>query len=85
MAPKITVSPDSPFTVDNIPFGVIKTTEDPTARCATAIGDFAIDLVKYAQAGRLDALQGNESFVEIFAQVSMYFPSLLDYSAVGWY
>lgn len=39
----------SPFTFNNIPFGVISpedlSTED--RRCATAIGDYAVDLSQY--------------------------------------
>ncbi|KIX07964.1 fumarylacetoacetase [Rhinocladiella mackenziei CBS 650.93] len=34
----------SPFTLENIPFGVISTKENPTPRCASAIGDYALDL-----------------------------------------
>jgi fumarylacetoacetase len=35
---------ETPFTLDNIPFGVISTSNDASPRCATAIGDHAIDL-----------------------------------------
>ncbi|KEF62551.1 uncharacterized protein A1O9_00524 [Exophiala aquamarina CBS 119918] len=38
------ISDTSPFTLHNIPFGVISTGEDATPRCATAVGDHAIDL-----------------------------------------
>ena len=34
----------SPFTLDNIPFGVISSSEDLSQRCATAVGKDAIDL-----------------------------------------
>ncbi|ETI27211.1 fumarylacetoacetase [Cladophialophora carrionii CBS 160.54] len=45
------VPEDSAFTIDNIPFGVFSTREDPTPRCATAIGDVALDLRALAGAG----------------------------------
>ncbi|KAH8432402.1 uncharacterized protein LDX57_010041 [Aspergillus melleus] len=32
------------FTIDNIPFGVISTPDNPTPRCATAFEDQAVDL-----------------------------------------
>ena len=38
------VPDNSPFTLDNIPFGVYSTKDDPTPRCATAVGDYAMDL-----------------------------------------
>lgn len=38
---------DSLFTLHNIPFGVISTNDNDKPRCATAFGDFAIDLAMY--------------------------------------
>jgi fumarylacetoacetase len=69
MGHQIVVSPDSPFTVDNIPFGVIKTEKDNTPRCASAIGDYAIDLSLYAQRGNLDNIEENLDLVDVFGQV----------------
>ncbi len=51
--PRIDFTTESPFTIDNIPFGVIKTT-NLTPRCGSAIGDHAIDLAEYATCGNLD-------------------------------
>ncbi|KAI8999814.1 hypothetical protein BC832DRAFT_534000 [Gaertneriomyces semiglobifer] len=45
------VSPDSDFPIDNIPFGVISTETDGIPRCASAIGEFALDLSALAEAG----------------------------------
>jgi len=63
-----------PFTLQCLPFGVISTT-DSEPRCAVAIGDHAIDLARYAQAGRLIGVgDGNKSGVEfesVFKQVSV--------------
>jgi len=42
---------DSPFTLNNIPFGVISTTDNPGTRCATAIGDYAVDLCLLSEQG----------------------------------
>jgi hypothetical protein len=69
MGHQIVVSPDSPFTIDNIPFGVIKTAKDSTPRCASAIGDYAIDLSLHAQRGNFDDIEENLDLVDIFSQV----------------
>jgi fumarylacetoacetase len=71
MGPQIVISPDSPFTVDNIPFGVIKTAKESTPRCASAIGDYAIDLSLYAQAGSLNAVKEGFDLTDVFSRVSL--------------
>ncbi|KAK7959230.1 uncharacterized protein PG986_004084 [Apiospora aurea] len=38
------VTPDTPFSLANIPFGVISTKDDPTPRPAVAIGSNALDM-----------------------------------------
>ena len=48
---KLHIDQDSPFTLENIPFGVISARDDPTPRCATAVGDHAIDLRELSRAG----------------------------------
>ena len=58
-----------PFTLDNIPFGVISTVADPRPRCATAIGDYAVDLQKCFQHAGLDAFH-NLDLIQIFGKVS---------------
>ena len=57
-----------PFTIGNIPFGVISTTETPEPHCATAIGDYALDLAAYFQQEDLNALYGLD-LVNIFSKV----------------
>ena len=42
---------NSPFTLDNIPFGVFSTKDDPTPRCATAVGDYTLDLRALGKSG----------------------------------
>ncbi|KAK5172069.1 uncharacterized protein LTR77_003706 [Saxophila tyrrhenica] len=69
-----------PFTIDNIPYvqllnaailGVISAKSDESPRCATAIGDSALDLSKYAESGNLSSLESghNFSFAKVFAEV----------------
>lgn len=48
---KPVVSEGSPFTLQNIPFGVVSTQQDPSPRCATAIGDYAVDLRSLSNSG----------------------------------
>lgn len=45
------IADNSPFTLRNIPFGVISTKDDKTPRPATAIGDDAIDLRALSRSG----------------------------------
>ena len=70
MGVKIEISPKSPFTIANIPFGVISTKANPSPRCATAIGDFAVDLSVYSQKGHLSSLHREGSILNVFNQVS---------------
>ncbi|KAE8335101.1 hypothetical protein BDV24DRAFT_171551 [Aspergillus arachidicola] len=60
------IPPDSPFTLHNIPFGVISTTSDPKPRCATALGHHAIDLSLLWK--DKDDLEPNQSLYDIFSQ-----------------
>lgn len=69
MAFKIDVSSTSPFTLDNIPFGVISTGSNSKARCATALGDYAIDLAAYWKDREFAGLEGNRTLYDIFNQV----------------
>lgn len=70
MAFKISVSETSPFTLDNIPFGVISTESNSKARCATALGDYAIDLAAYWKDRTYTQLEGGRTLYDIFNQVS---------------
>lgn len=45
------IAEGSPFTLENIPFGVISTSGSPETHCATAIGDFALDLRALSKQG----------------------------------
>ncbi|KAJ9067020.1 hypothetical protein DSO57_1003726 [Entomophthora muscae] len=50
----IEVSPESHFSIQNIPFGIFSTQSEPTPRVGTAIGDYAVDLKALAHAGLFD-------------------------------
>lgn len=69
-----------PFTIDNLPYGVFRTSRNPYPRCAVAIGQHALDLAEYAKTGRLSSLQSghNFSFENVFSQVSLSAQSLVD-------
>jgi hypothetical protein len=45
------VNPNSSFSWSNFPFGVFSTEQDPSTRCATAIGDLVLDLSLVAKQG----------------------------------
>ena len=62
-----------PFTIHNLPYGVITTADERAPRCAVAIGDHALDLAKYAQTGHLDSLESghNFKFDAVFSQVGV--------------
>jgi len=70
MGVHIDIPVGSPFTIHNIPFGVISTEEEPAPRCATAIGNYAMDLVAYSAGGRLKEVDPNVFFQELFSLVS---------------
>lgn len=59
----------TPFPIDNLPYGVISTAEDPTPRCATALDDTAIDLSAIEKDGLLKSVPGFET--SIFSQVCL--------------
>ena len=67
----------SPFTLSNIPFGVISTQMKPNPHCATAIGDHALDLSQASAEGLFDNLEGHEIVVEAFSEVRTPHPSCL--------
>lgn len=61
-----------PFTIQNLPYGIISTNDEPVPRCAVAIGKHAVDLVKYAKEGRLAEIEHCLDFEEMFARVCLY-------------
>lgn len=62
----VRVPPRSPFSLANIPFGIISTISDPTHRPAAAIGDFALDLSAFARADGFSKLDGLQPHLGVF-------------------
>ena len=58
----------TPFTIENLPYGVISTATDPKRRAATALDDSAVDLNVLQTQGVFEAVSGLP--VGIFAAVS---------------
>lgn len=69
---------ESPFSLANIPFGIISTTSASTPRPAIAIGDHALDLFTFASAGGFSKLPSFQPHIDVFAQ-----PILNDFAALG--
>lgn len=71
----------APFTLQNLPYGVISTPSEPKPRCAVAIGNHALDLAKYAKPGRFFNLESGHNFMfaQIFAE-----PALNSFAALPW-
>eukprot|EP00298_Acanthocystis_sp_HF-20_P006410 c16281_g1_i1.p1 GENE.c16281_g1_i1~~c16281_g1_i1.p1 ORF type:complete len:439 (+),score=194.12 c16281_g1_i1:49-1317(+) len=57
----ITVSADSDFPIQNLPYGVFRPLNDSKARCGVRIGDFALDLSVLVDSGLL-----NDKFKSVF-------------------
>ncbi len=63
----IDVKPGSDFPIQNLPFGIFKTT-DSAPRAGVAIGDYVLDLSVIANSGLLDAIHFDK---EVFLQSSL--------------
>ena len=66
------------FSIINIPFGIITTNLNPKRRCAVAIGDFVLDLDRFAAFEGFRGLQSVHLPPDIFAK-----PVLNDFAALG--
>lgn len=63
----------APFTLQGLPYGVISTPNEPQPRCAVAIGNHALDLAKYGNAGGLSSVSKEFDHIEfdhVFGQVN---------------
>ena len=49
----VEVAPDSPFPLQNLPYGIFRTRAEPRWRAGVAIGDFVLDLAALEAAGLL--------------------------------
>lgn len=70
----IEVDPSSDFPIQNLPYGVFFTPEQPNLRVGVAIGDFVLDLAVLEAAGLLRI----DGAANVFAK-----PSLNDFMALG--
>nr|POF02499.1 fumarylacetoacetase [Quercus suber] len=52
-----------PYTLANLPYGIISTIANPKPRCAIAIGDHAIDLSVYAKEGHFFSIESRDNVI----------------------
>lgn len=75
----IAIEKDSPFSLANIPFGIIALPSDPAPRPAVAIGRYALDLKQFADAGGFVALPPVADYhLAVFSS-----PTLNGFAALG--
>lgn len=74
----LNIEANSPFSLANIPFGVISTQENTIPRPAIAIGDYALDLDVFASGGGFSQLPSIEKNLSVFSQ-----PTLNSFAALG--
>ena len=74
----ISISPDSHFSLANIPFGIISIPPSEVPHVAIAIGDFALDLALFACHDGFAGLPSIHLNLNVFAQ-----PTLNDFAALG--
>ncbi|KAI9172840.1 Fumarylacetoacetase [Paramyrothecium foliicola] len=67
----LSIPDDSLFSIDNIPFGIISTTNDPTQRPAIAIGDHALDLAAFAAGNGFAHLPLIQSHLAVFNETTL--------------
>ena len=80
MAPKswLDIPADSPFSLANIPFGVITTPESSSRHIGVAIGNYALDLSVFASNDGFSECSAVTSHLDVFSQ-----PTLNDFAALG--
>lgn len=74
----MSIAARSPFSLANIPFGVISTENNPTHRPAIALGEHALDLSIFARAGGFSNLETISSHLKVFES-----PTLNAFAALG--
>ncbi|KAJ5189422.1 Fumarylacetoacetase [Penicillium cf. griseofulvum] len=77
MASWLQIPKNSPFSLANIPFGIIST-QSTSKAAAIAIGDHALDLSAFASSGGFSQLPAIEKHLAVFSQ-----PTLNDFAALG--
>lgn len=74
----LSMPPESPFSLANIPFGIISTASDGIPRPAVAIGDYALDLKAFTQADGFASLAEFKPHTHSLLQIT-----LNDFAALG--
>ncbi|KUL92554.1 hypothetical protein ZTR_02430 [Talaromyces verruculosus] len=72
------IAANSPFSLANIPFGIISTPSNQEHHSAVAIGEYALDLSIFSQNGGFSASPAIESKTNVFLQ-----PTLNAFAATG--
>lgn len=67
----LAVAPDSPFSLANIPFGIITNGESSQPRPAVAIGDYALDLKAFSLGGGFGALPEFQQHLHVFSETTL--------------
>ncbi|PKY03216.1 fumarylacetoacetase [Aspergillus campestris IBT 28561] len=78
MASWLQIPKNSPFSLANIPFGVISSANIPSRVAAIAIGDYALNLSAFAAAGGFSQLPVIQPHLNVFSQ-----PTLNAFAALG--
>ncbi|KAL4873038.1 Fumarylacetoacetase [Aspergillus spectabilis] len=78
MASWLQIPKNSPFSLANIPFGIISSSQIASRVPAIAIGDYALDLSTFASSGGFSQLPAIQSQLSVFNQ-----PTLNAFAALG--
>ncbi|KAL5001847.1 Fumarylacetoacetase [Aspergillus recurvatus] len=78
MASWLQIPKNSPFSLANIPFGIISSSKIPSRVPAVAIGDYALNLSAFASSGGFSQLPAIQSHLNVFSQ-----PTLNAFAALG--
>lgn len=63
------IAPDSPFSIENIPFGIVSELSNPSVRTpAVAVGDYCISLKNLAEGHAFSELPAIQTHLEVFTQ-----------------
>ncbi|KAL4978646.1 Fumarylacetoacetase [Aspergillus desertorum] len=78
MASWLQMPKNSPFSLANIPFGIISSPKIPSRVPAVAIGDYALNLSAFASSGGFSQLPAIQPHLNVFSQ-----PTLNAFAALG--
>lgn len=78
MASWLPIHEESPFSLHNLPFGIISNSDNPTPRPGVAIGDRVLDLSKFASQRGFQHLPEVQSQLHVFSE-----PTLNAFAALG--